>query len=94
MPLTKKELLILTEFLYLYMESKDPDLFRTSNRQTVRKALDITTHNINNYINALKNKHAIYIKEGVSGITKTIIPNVNGEKKIDIVIRIQKHERS
>ena len=89
MPLTKKELLILCEFLCIYMDTKDRDLFKTSNRQEVRNRLGITTHNINNYINALKNKRAIIIGEDSSSITKTLIPNINGEKKIDIVIKLR-----
>ena len=89
LPLTKKELLILCEFLCIYMDTKERDLFKTSNRQEVRRKLNITTHNINNYINALKNKRAIIIGDDTSSITKTLIPNVNGEKKIDIVISIQ-----
>ncbi len=94
MPLTKKELIILCEFLVIYMQDKPVDLFKTSNRQQVRDKLNITTHNINNYINALKKKRAIIIGEGESGITKTLIPQLNGEKKIDIVISIYKSEVS
>ena len=93
MPLTKKELLILSTFLSVYMEEdkQDIDLFRTKNRQRVRKELGITTHNINNYIQTLKNKNAIFIEENRSGITNVLIPTIEqiGESNgVDIKINI------
>lgn len=92
MPLTKKELLILTSFLTIYLEEGDRDLFKTYNRQRVKKDLNITTHNINNYINALKNKNAIFINENTSGITNILIPQVKktkeGKQMVDININI------
>ena len=92
MPLTKKELLILTSFLTIYLEEGDRDLFKTYNRQRVKKDLNITTHNINNYINALKNKRAIYIDNDKSGITQILIPQINttedGKQMVDIKINI------
>jgi hypothetical protein len=81
-PLTNKELIVLTEFLTLYLERTGPipDLFKTKNRQAVRAHLGLTTQNINNYINFLKNKKLIYIRDGESGINKMLIPNV---KKVE-----------
>ena len=91
LPLTQKELLILSAFLAIYLAqgSTDLDLFRTKNRQQVRKSLNITTHNINNYIKTLKNKKAIFINETGSGITKLLIPTVGKiEEESGIAITI------
>ena len=91
-PLTKKELLILSMFLSIYLEKQDRDLFSTTNRKVVKDILGISTYNINNYINALKSKNAIFIEKETSGIKNLLIPKVrtleNGKKIVDININI------
>jgi hypothetical protein len=91
-PLTKKELLILSMFLAIYLERQDRDLFNTTNRKVVKDILGISTYNINNYINTLKSKNAIFIEKNNSGIKNILIPQIktleNGKKSVDIKINI------
>lgn len=78
-PLTKKELIILSSFLQIYLEKPEQDLFSMSNRKKVRESLEVSTYYLNNYINSLKNKNAIFIEEGRSGIKSILIPKLEKE---------------
>ena len=87
LPLTTKELDVLSEFLSLYIQTKDEDLFQTKNRTLVKKHLGgMTTQSLNNYIASLKAKRAIFVMEGKSGIAQVLIPNHDNNVTVEINI--------
>jgi hypothetical protein len=96
LPLTTKELDVLSDFLALYIETKDTDLFQTKNRAVVKRRLKMTTQSLNNYIASLKAKHAIFITHldtggTASGIAKVLIPE--HDHNVIVAINISRDEK-
>jgi hypothetical protein len=96
LPLTIKELDVLSDFLALYIETKDTDLFQTKNRTVVKKRLNMTTQSLNNYIASLKAKRAIFIvntDDGVtsSGLASVLIPE--HDHNVIVAINISRDEK-
>jgi hypothetical protein len=76
--LSEKEILILAEFLKYTLEySKDPELiFSSSIRKKIQNTLKISSANLNNYIQYLKNKKVIVETNGLLTIAKIIVPTI------------------
>mgnify|MGYP003681522701 CR=1 FL=1 len=82
MNLSQKERMILGEFMTIrdILKGSDEVVFSSSMRKKVQKKLNITEHNLNNYIKSLKEKRAIVKREDALVINRSIIPVVKDKK--------------
>ena len=73
--LSKKEILILSEFIKYTIKYKGDSniIFSTTMRKKIADKVGISTYNFNNYIKMLKGKKAIIDTGGVLSINKRII---------------------
>ena len=82
MNLSNRERVILGEFMKERdkLNGNDAVVFSSVMRKRVQKKLDITEHNLNNYIKTLKEKKAILQNGESLIINKAIIPDVKENK--------------
>tara|TARA_R110002020_G_scaffold42863_11_gene125090 strand:- start:18 stop:365 length:348 start_codon:yes stop_codon:yes gene_type:complete len=82
MNLSNRERVILGEFMKERdkLNGNDAVVFSSVMRKRVQKKLDITEHNLNNYIKSLKEKKAILQNGESLIINKAIIPDVTENK--------------
>ena len=80
--LSKKEIMILSEFLKVKeaLKGNDDLVFSSITRKKVQTKLGISQHNLNNYIKALKGKKALILEDSILRINKNIIPAVKDGK--------------
>lgn len=91
--LSEKEILILGEFMKYNEEyKKDPEVvFSAPIRKKVQQNLKISSANLNNYIQYLKNKKVIEEKERILVINKAIIPLIK-DNECSVIFKFTMNE--